>query len=90
VAVSRYVDVGVQCRNCMLRPRLSLGRNAASSGPLEQTMPLNSQSKSLGDKLADLLDRLVGGLAQPLRPSPAPVPVPVRRPDPSRGARIRR
>ena len=44
-------------------------------------MPVNSPSKSLGDKLADLLDRLVGGLAQPLRPAPAPVPVPVRRPD---------
>jgi hypothetical protein len=44
----------------------------------------------LGDKLADLLDRLVGGLAQPLRPAPAPVPVPVRRPDAARGAGIRR
>jgi hypothetical protein len=53
-------------------------------------MPLKSPSKSLGEKLADLLDRLVGGLAQPLRPAPAPVPVPVRRPDASRGARIRR
>ena len=53
-------------------------------------MPLNSPSKSLGDKLADLLDRLVGGLAQPLRPAPAPVPVPVRRPDAVRSRGIRR
>ena len=35
-------------------------------------------AKSLGEKLADLLDRVIGGLAQPLRPAPAPVPVPVR------------
>jgi hypothetical protein len=53
-------------------------------------MPVNSPSKSLGDKLADLLDRLVGGLAQPLRPAPVPVPVPVRRPDAVRSRGIRR
>jgi hypothetical protein len=53
-------------------------------------MPLNSPSKSLGDKLADLLDRLVGGLAQPLRPAPAPVSVSVRRPDASHRTRVRR
>jgi hypothetical protein len=53
-------------------------------------MPLNPSSKSLGDKLADLLDRLVGGLSQPLRPAPAPVPVPVRRPEASRDMRVRR
>jgi hypothetical protein len=74
----------------MQHPRRSLGRNAAFSGALERTMPLKSPSKTLGDKLADLLDRLVGGLAQPLRPAPAPVPVPVRHPDASRGTRIRR
>ena len=53
-------------------------------------MPLNSPSKSLGEKLADLLDRLVGGLAQPLRPAPVPVPVPVRRPDAARRLRVHR
>ena len=53
-------------------------------------MPVNSPSKTLGDKLADLLDRLVGSLAQPLRPAPVPVPVPVRRPDAPRGVRVRR
>ncbi len=53
-------------------------------------MPMNSPSKSLGDKLADLLDRLVGGLAQPLRPAPAPVPVPVRRPEAVRSPSLRR
>jgi hypothetical protein len=90
VADSRYAEVGVQWRYRMQGPRRSLGRNAALSVALERTMPLKSPSKSLGDKLADLLDRLVGGLAQPLRPAPAPVPVPVRRPDASRGARIRR
>jgi hypothetical protein len=39
----------------------------------------SSTAKTLTDRLADLLDRLVGGLAQPVRPAPAPVPVPVRR-----------
>jgi hypothetical protein len=53
-------------------------------------MPVNSPSKSLGEKLADLLDRLVGGLAQPLRPAPVPVPVPIRRPDAGRSPGIRR
>ena len=36
-------------------------------------------AKTLADKLGDLLDRLIGGLAQPLRPAPVPVPVLVRR-----------
>jgi hypothetical protein len=44
-------------------------------------MPRTSSTpKSLVEKLADLLDRLIGGLAQPVRPAPAPVPVPVRQP----------
>ena len=42
-----------------------------------------SQSPSpggkLGQKLADVLDRVVSGLLQPFRPQPVPVPVPVRR-----------
>lgn len=42
--------------------------------------------KTIGEKLAELLDRLVGGLAQPLRPAPAPVPVPVRQPGTVRNA----
>jgi hypothetical protein len=53
-------------------------------------MPLNPPSKSLGDKLADLLDRLVRGLSLPLQPVPAPVPIPVRRPDANRTVRVRR
>jgi hypothetical protein len=52
--------------------------------------PNSSTPKSLGEKIADLLDRLVGGLAQPIRPAPAPVPVPVRRPDAVRVAASRR
>jgi hypothetical protein len=58
---------------------------------LEQSMPRTAPTpKSLADKLADLLDRLIGGLAQPLRPAPAPVRVPVKRPavPRSRGARF--
>src|SRR3954454_1642553 len=52
-----------------------------SSRLLEQMMPRKSSSpQSLTDKLANLLDRLIGGLAQPV---PVPVPVPVRRPGPS-------
>ncbi len=51
---------------------------------------ISSAPKPLGEKLADLLDRLIGGLALPLRPAPAPVPVPVRRPDATRGLRVRR
>jgi hypothetical protein len=52
--------------------------------------PISSNPKSFGEKLADLLDRLIGGLAQPLRPAPAPVPVPIRRPDDARMPRARR
>jgi hypothetical protein len=47
---------------------------------LEQSMPRSpAAAKTLADKLGDLLDRLIGGLAQPLRPAPVPVPVLVRR-----------
>jgi hypothetical protein len=56
---------------------------------LEHFMPRTSP-KSIREKLADALERLVGGLAQPLPPAPAPVPVPVRRPAPARSPRIRR
>jgi hypothetical protein len=49
-----------------------------------------SSARTLGDKLNDLLDRIIGGLAQPLRPAPVPVPVPIRRPTSSRGPYIRR
>ncbi len=52
--------------------------------------PSPATPKSFGEKLADLLDRLIGGLAQPLRPVPVPVPVPVRRPDAARLPRTRR
>lgn len=45
--------------------------------------------KTLGNKLADLLDRLVGSLVQPLRPEPVPVPVPVRQPRAMRSPRLR-
>ena len=44
-----------------------------------------SAPKTLGGKLADILDRLIGGLAQNLRPAPVPVPIPVRRPGAMRG-----
>jgi hypothetical protein len=57
--------------------------------PLERTMSRTpSPGKSIADRLADILDRLIGGLAQPLRP--APVPVPVRRPGSSGVSRLRR
>ncbi|MFN8590939.1 MAG: hypothetical protein U0031_05695 [Thermomicrobiales bacterium] len=46
--------------------------------------------KNLREKLADVLERLIGGLAQPLHPAPAPVPVPVRRPGAYPSPRIRR
>jgi hypothetical protein len=52
--------------------------------------PIPSSPKSFGEKLADLLDRLVGGLTQPLRPVLVPVPVPIRRPDAARLPRSRR
>jgi hypothetical protein len=44
---------------------------------------------TLGEKLADLLDRLIGGFSQPLRPAPVPIPIPVRRPSAVRSPRIR-
>jgi hypothetical protein len=50
----------------------------------------SSSAKTLTDKLADLLDRLVGGFAQPVRPAPAPVPVSVRRLTIERGHRVLR
>jgi hypothetical protein len=54
-------------------------------------MPRNpSTTGTLRDKLADLLDRLIGGFAQPVRPAPAPVPVPIRRPAASRMPRASR
>jgi hypothetical protein len=56
---------------------------------LEHFMPRTSP-KSIRERLADALERLVGGLTQPLHPAPAPVPVPVRRPAPARSPRIRR
>jgi hypothetical protein len=43
-----------------------------------------SVPKTLGGKLADLLDRIAEGLAQPFRPAPVPVPVPIRRPSDGR------
>jgi hypothetical protein len=38
-----------------------------------------SSGGKLGQKLADVLDRVVSGLLQPFRPEPVPVPIPVRR-----------
>ncbi|MFN8675285.1 MAG: hypothetical protein U0Z70_02790 [Thermomicrobiales bacterium] len=38
-----------------------------------------SPGGKFGQKLADVLDRVVSGLLQPFRPMPVPVPVPVRR-----------
>jgi hypothetical protein len=46
-----------------------------------------ARSSSLADKIAGLLEKLLG---QAVRPAPVAVPVPVRRPGPTRGSLVRR
>ena len=58
--------------------RAGHGRRPCPAGANHMSQSLSPGGK-LGQKLADVLDRVVSGLLQPFRPAPVPVPVPVRR-----------